>query len=172
MIYNLFISEIEVKNTVPMSTNIDIKQLRTIILQTQIQYITPLICQALYDELSTQIETNTVTVLNQALLDHIKPMLAWFTYYEFLPFNWAKMREQSEVLQNTQFGTPVSQNDLVYIRGNALDFANRLMIEFQRWLNKNKADYPLYSNCCDVCKCNPCGCNSDETKLTTPWFVV
>lgn len=32
MIYNLFISEIEAKNTLPMSTNIDIRKFRTIIL--------------------------------------------------------------------------------------------------------------------------------------------
>lgn len=168
--YNLFFSESECKNLLPISTNIDITQLRTIMLQVQIQYATPLVCQALYDEIYIQIATNTVTLLNQALLDQIKPMLSWYTLYEFYPFCWSKMREQSVVKQNTPYGDPVGLKDLTYLRGNAKDFADRLSLEFQKWINFNKASYPLYSDCCNSCKCNPCSCN-DFMKTTWDFII-
>jgi len=176
MNYVLFISETELKNTVPISTNVTITSpLRQIMYQAQLQYIRPIICTALYDELILQIETSTVSLLNQVLLDQLKPMLAWRILYEFLPFSWERTREQSVVQQTGQTAVPVSISDLTYLRGNAKNFADRLQIEFEKWLNKNRIDYPLYSCGCDS-GCSQCGelqCNcSNDGPLFGGFFVV
>jgi len=180
MNYVLFISESELKNTVPISTNVTITSpLRQIMYQAQLQYIRPIICIALYEELILQIETNTVTVLNQALLDEMKPMLAWRILYEFYPFAWEKVREQSVVQQIGNTANPISGEDLTYLRGNAKNFADRSEVEFVRWLNLNKLDYPLYKcPCPETCSCIDCGnlcgsCNCNSAGgLNGGFFVV
>lgn len=180
MQYILFISESELKSTVPISTNTTITSpLRQIMYQAQIQYVRPIICIALYDELILQIETNTVSGLNQALLDQMKPMLAWRILYEFYPFSWEKVREQSVVQQVGTTANPVGIEDLTYLRGNAKNFADRSEIEFVRWLNLNKLDYPLYKcPCPETCSCVECGnlcgsCNCNSSgSLNGGFFVV
>lgn len=167
------ITENELKSLTSISTNNTITSpLRQIMYQCQLQYVKTLICEDLYNELVTQIGTNTLTPANVLLREAYLPMLSWYIYYEWLPFDYAKAREQSLVNQESPYGSPVSDTTLTYMRGQGKSFAERSEIEFKKWLLVNQDNYPLWSpDCgcgCSVCGNTPCICNiyNDTTFIT------
>lgn len=86
MTITLLISEQTVKDLLPISENIKISTaLRQKIYDAQIQYLKPLICNDLYNELILQKSTNTLTPNNLLLLDQVQPALAYYSLFLFLP---------------------------------------------------------------------------------------
>lgn len=103
----------------------------------------------LFNELCTQIDDLTVTAENQLLLDAIEPSLARFVLFKALPLMRNNIGSNGILLNDTQFGSQSTLEDLTYIRQNILkkaEFLRDCVIEF---LEDNIDDYPLYDLKCE-----------------------
>lgn len=175
---DLFITDADFYEVAPVSKNTDVTaSILQMILQAQENYILPVICDDMYDELQEQINTSTVTADNQALLSYIKPALAWFTLYELYPFMWAKSREMGVVKQKNDSVEAVALPDVTYLRGQAFKNAQKGIERLTKYICKNRELYPLITviscGCCGTlcvsCSdCNSCGCKG---KLSNPFFM-
>ncbi len=149
----LFIKESELKDIIPISKNNTITSpLKQSILDAQVFFIKPILCDALYNELSSQIIAGTVSADNLILLDYIKPCLSYYTLYQFLPFTWAKVREQGVVNQTGETASTITRNDLDYLREQAKSSAINYEYNLVKYLKNNSTLYPLYKCDCD-CDC-------------------
>lgn len=156
-IQTLFMNEQTLKDIAPISTNVTITSpTKQMILDAQRKYIYPIICQDQYEQLQLEIETNTVTATNLALLTNIKFCLAYYTLYMALPFYKIRVREQGPVNQNGDNGTNADLEELKYIRQQVTQSAEIWQINLQQFIEDNSADYPLISSC-GCSKCQPCG---------------
>ena len=151
---DLFITDADFYEVAPVSKNTDVTaSILQMILQAQENYILPIICDDMYNELQTQINTNTVTADNAVLLSYIKPALAWFTLYELYPFMWAKAREMGVVKQKNDSVDAVQLSDVTYLRGQAYKNAEKGVERLRKYVCDNKILYPLIT----VINCNNCG---------------
>jgi len=144
----LIISENDFKTIAPVSDNILISSPYTqIIRDAQIRYIKPILCDDVYDALQAQLPTPNATY--QALVDKIKPCLAWYGLYVAIPYFSFKIREAG-VAQFT--GDRTQQMDITYItylRADSLSAAEMHAIELRKFLRDNSTDYPLCDPDCD-----------------------
>ncbi len=175
---DLLMTDADFYEVAPVSKNTDVTaSILQLIRQSQENYILPVICEDMYDELQEQINTNTVTADNAALLSYIKPPLAWFTLHELYPFMWAKSREMGVVKQKNDSVEAVQLSDVTYLRGQALKNAHKGIERLINYICKNRALFPLITvvscGCCgSACTscggCNSCGCKG---KLSNPFFM-
>lgn len=128
----------------------DQKQLCEVIWDTQRQDIRPIIGSALYNELLTQIQNETVTALNATLLDeYINPVMKFYVLANGLyVFNY-KIRQKGVMTMNSDNANPASMQELDkiyhYYRDKGQTDADMLM----RYLIENDDDYPLYKDAGD-----------------------
>jgi hypothetical protein len=143
----LFIDEQTLKDYSIISDNVDFKQLRPEIITIQDLYIQDLIGSGLYNELKTQILANTVTVLNQTLLnDYIQPCLIWRVMAESplaLSFKYANKGIVNKTGENSTMPT---MPDMANIIGKYMDRSESYAEKLVNYLIANDTSYPLYLN--------------------------
>lgn len=175
---DLFITEADFYEVVPVSKNTDsTASILQMILQAQDNFILPIICYDMYNELQEQINTNTLTADNIILLSYIKQPLSWFTLYDLYPFMWTKAREMGVVHQKNDSVDAVGLTDVTYLRGLSYSNAEKGIEKLVKYICDNKSLYPLITviNCnnCGQCSiscgngCN-CGCKG---KLSNRYFI-
>jgi hypothetical protein len=157
MIQTLFINEQQLKDIAPISTNVTITSpTKQMILDAQRKYIYPIICQDMYEQLQLEIETNTVTAANLALLTNIKYCLAYYALYMALPFYKLRVREQGPGNQTGDNMVNADLEEFKYLRQQITQSAEIWQINLQNFIEDNSVDYPLISSC-GCAKCKPCG---------------
>lgn len=154
----LFLSEQYIKDIAPISANVTISSpLKQCIYDAQNFFILPILCEPLFIELESQIIGASVSAPNVALLNEIKPCLAYYSLYQFLPFSMIKIREQGPIRETGVNGDVIETNDMTYLRGVVHASAKNYEILLLRFLQNNSANYPLWNNgCCNTCNtdCN------------------
>lgn len=112
----------------------------------QEKYIKPILTKDLYDEMISQIQSETVTVLNQTVLDLIEPALAFFVKAESLPDIFAQVTSKGVMLNTTEFSNSVSSAQRGEMKSATFDHAYTLSGLITEYLNDedNTDDYPLY----------------------------
>jgi len=81
----LFIKPSEIQEFTPVGGNVDVDKFLPCILDVQETVILPLIGQTLYNEITLQIENNTLTALNSELLNfYLKKILKYQSCAEFV----------------------------------------------------------------------------------------
>jgi len=169
MIQTLFINEQQLKDIAPISTNVTITSpTKQMILDGQRKYIYPIICQDMYEQLQLEIETNTVTVVNQTLLTNIKYCLAYYTLYMALPFYKIRVREQGPGNQTGDNMINADLEEFKYLRQQVTQSAEIWEINLRNFIEDNKVDYPLIESC-GCAKCKPC---SGPTRPNNLFRVV
>lgn len=115
---------------------------------------------SLLNELSTQFDANTLTTLNNTLLDGgsytydentyffsgLKDCIAYFTWARFIKTDAFKFTATGIVKKNDTLSEPASNKDLQMLSGDALSSADALKLDVIDYLNRNKVSYPLW-NC-------------------------
>lgn len=115
----------------------------------QLKYIKPLLGKDLYNELLEQIEGNSLTVLNESLIEEIKPALSWLVYSDLVPDTNVKNTASGMTKSVGESFELASNSELASISKRA--FGNwqvyeRNLIEY---LQDNKDSYPLWDD--DTC---------------------
>ncbi|HCO67303.1 MAG TPA: hypothetical protein DIT04_06050 [Dysgonomonas sp.] len=138
------ISEELLKLHSPITSDVDITDFVPYIVIAQDLYVAPVLGEPLMDELRAQIETNSLTGGNSALIVKIAPVLAFYTLYQGLPFHWASIVNKGITIRESENSKGIDMNDLAQLRRWVKDDAERfttLLIEF---LCKCRINYPLW----------------------------
>jgi hypothetical protein len=110
-------------------------------------YILPLLGTALYNELQTQIEADSLTGDNITLLDnYIAPALSKYALYEAIPKMMYKIENTSILKRGAEFAETIDFKELTYLRQIAKDDAEYFATRVTNFLNANDTVYPLFNN--------------------------
>ena len=141
----LILTENYLKEYSIINGNTDMKVITPTIQLVQDIYVHPLIGTKLYNEIIGQIDNNTVTTLNQTLLDsYIIPTMLWYLLCECTPVFKYRYMNKGVMVKNSDNSQPADLNEIQFLmdkwKNNAELYAERVT----RFLRKNIADYPLY----------------------------
>jgi len=142
----LFINRTDlVKNTI-INGNVDSDLFIQSIKLAQFQHVQGYLGTALYDEISNQILTDTVTADVQALLnDYIQPMLIHFSMVDYLPFASFEVKSGGLFKTNSEKGQSVSKEEvdfLVQKHRSSAEFYARRFIDYMSFNASSK--FPKY----------------------------
>ncbi len=143
----LFLTATYVKDYTFIDPNVDEKYIRIAIEEAQKIHIRNYIGSGIYDEIINQIDTNTLTVLNQTLLNsYIIPALKWWAMVEAAPFLTYKVTNKNIVRKNSDNSSGVDFNELDQFMNLVTDKAQYHTQRMIDYLFQNAASYPLYDN--------------------------
>lgn len=145
MSFAYFISENYLKENTPIDDNVDIKLLKTAMRESQDIYIRDIIGSGIYNELITQINASTLTVLNTTLLnEYIKPCQKYYVLYETAPMLSFQIVNKGIQTRNSEHSNPADISVVTQLASTWKDkgeyYANRL----RDYLQQNRTSYPLY----------------------------
>lgn len=144
--YTLFIDENYLRANSTVDLNVDSKIIGPSVYDAQTKYILPLIGSGLYDEISTQIQTNTVSTVNRALLDlQVKPTLAKYTLVELLPLLHFKFTNKGIMKQLSDSNQPVDFKEFNAIKDWLYDAAQLAADSITLYLIENSSSFPLFT---------------------------
>lgn len=163
----LLISEAYLKDATVVNENVDVKVIRTNIRLAQDLYIHPALGTALYDEILDEVESNTLTTANEALLtDYIKPCLKYFVQYECgrdIVYKWMNKGIMSK---NSDNSNSVDLETLKQIREEYKDkgeWYKKRLIDF---LLENQTSYPAYLENTRIDQIRP-----NKSAFTSPIYL-
>jgi hypothetical protein len=113
----------------------------------QPMYILRVLATPLYEQLEATINTyglTGVTGTNLTLLNKIKPALIYATFYESIPFLWAKITNKGITNKQSDNSTSVDKDDMLTLRANVNDWKGFYIEELKRFLRNNQATYTLW----------------------------
>jgi hypothetical protein len=151
----LLITEELLKLYSPFGENFDTEAVIPFVNIAQKLFVEDILGLPLVSELKAQIKDNDLTEENSTLIVEIAPSLALYSYYEYLPFGWAKILNKSLTVKESENSKAVSINDMSQLRlivKNDADVFLRKLIDF---LCSCKENYPLWKpKYPDICKCS------------------
>lgn len=145
----LLVDKTDIDFILPISRNLDPEWYASFILKSQNNFIEPIVGEELMNELYSQKDTNTLTVLNLKLIDYIKRPLVFAMFQNSLATLWMRI-ENSGITKNiSENQESVTVEELGMLENQ---FKNDFDIEKQKlikYLDANYLDYPLYklTNC-------------------------
>lgn len=127
--------------------NVDEKLIKPTLAAVQDIYILPLIGTGIYDEITSQITSGTVSSKNQTLLNsYLQPTILWWVMYEFTFAGHFKYMNKGIMERNSENGQPVRIENLERIAKPHKDKAQNYQERTSRFLLQNSSTYNLYLN--------------------------
>jgi len=145
----------------PVTSNTDITEFIPYIGIAQELHIKEALGQPLSEELSRQIDTNSLTPGNSELILKIAPALSFFAVYQALPFHWATIVNKGITIRESENSKGIDIKDLAQLRlwiKNDAEILKKHLISF---LEKNRDNYPLWI---------PADSRGDEEKTNSGFF--
>lgn len=140
----LLVDKADINFILPISRNLDPEWYAAFILEGQENFIEPIVGTDLMNELYSQKDTNTLTVLNLKLIGYIKRPLVYAMFQESVPTLWMRI-ENGGITKNiseNQESVTLEEAETLEIK-----FKNKYEISKQKlikYLDANYLDYPLY----------------------------
>jgi response regulator of citrate/malate metabolism len=140
-----FISADKLKEDTVISENTDNKLIAPTILMVQDIYIQNILGTSLYNELKAQIQSNSVSALNQTLLnEYLQNAIKYYCMAELcLPLTY-KFMNKSIVTKNSENSTVASPQQLSQIKNYYLNHAEWYAKRIVKYLQENQTLYPLW----------------------------
>lgn len=138
----LLVDKTDIDFILPISRNLDPEWYSSFILEGQENFIEPIVGTDLMNELYSQKDTNTLTVLNVKLIDQIKRPLVYAFFQESLPTMFMRIQNSGPDADVVAFGEKAPAVETLQIQ-----FKNKYEISKQKlikYLDANYLDYPLY----------------------------
>lgn len=154
----LIISEELLKDYSPITDDTVIKEFVPYISIAQAIYVEPLLGEELLDELKLQVQDDSLTPFNSALIEKIAPALAHFAVYQGLPFHWASIINKGVTIRESENSKGVAVDDIAQLRRWIRNDAETLLTLAIKYLCKCEDNYPLWNPDKDYCNTG-CGCN-------------
>jgi len=141
----ILISREDLVRHTPISGNLDFDKVIQYIEIAQDIHIHELLGSRLYNELMSQILSDTLTVDNEYLIQtHIRPTLSQYSFLEFLPFSQYSIGNKGVFKHSSESATSLSQTDMNIMteatRDTAQHYAKRLVDYIKAYPSK----YPSY----------------------------
>lgn len=151
-------TEQEVKNWTDISNNVQSSNFSTSLIISQDLYVRTALGEKLYEELIDQVANNTLTALNETLLNGndklfrgIKPGLAWWTAYDIYPYLHSKISPTGIQSKSTEQAISIDSRALEIRKNMAKRKAEYFIDQLICYLRDNESDYPLFrdsDSCC------------------------
>jgi len=157
MAVDVYILSIEdFKDRADITENIQTQKLKTWLGVVQEKYAIKILCDAFYNEILDQIEADSLTTSNTALLPFLKDYLIFKVYKRYILgagvlTTTAGLRVQSD--DTTEQISDVRMGELI---GQANGDANYYQDTLVNFLTCNKNDYPVWRD-------SQCGCGKKRT---------
>lgn len=147
------LSQTQIKLWLPWSQNLDPEWYIAAALNAQYLDLPCILGDDFIAELQTQIEDDTLTTANEALLDNLAPYLANLAAVAALDGLRVRIQGAGALMSNAKEDTPATLPDLDTIRLNCNRMKDVYRERFLKWLDTNKADYPLLptDSACGTC---------------------
>ena len=143
----LFISEEKLKQNSLINENVDAKIITPLLPMVQDMYIQPAIGSGLYNELISQINSNSLTTLNETLIiNYIQPAIIWWIMTEAPISMTYKFRNKGVQTQNSENSNPASIEDLISVADKYKYKAEWYTKRISNFLYANSTTYPLFLN--------------------------
>ena len=139
-------------NRADITVNIQTAKLKGYIGVIQEQFAVKIQCQALYDQILTEIAASTLTTANTALLPYLKDYLIYKTYSRYL-LNANVMSTPGGLrVQTDATSDPASDKQVAEIMRQSDNDANFYQDKLVNFLDCNSSDYPLWED--TICDCS------------------
>lgn len=141
----LFIDPEYLKNNTFLNGSIEDGYLRPAMKIAQDKWIKPYLGDSLHDKLVSDINSSSLTGAYQTLVNtYIRPALAWWTVYEYLPNAFTKIDNSGLVQRISDDTSPSDQSDLYRLREQAKDTADYYLHVMYDYLCANTASFSEY----------------------------
>ena len=142
----LFLSVDHLRDNTVINKNVDSELLEPFILLAQNIRIEQTIGTLLYNEIVTQIQGDSLSVLNKTLVDdYIQDALVHWAFYECLPFLRYKVMNNNVVSKTAENSTPLSREEAQDLREeirNTAEFYTERLIDY---IKNNTASFTEYT---------------------------
>lgn len=136
-----------IKTNTVVSNNVDDKFVKLAIKEAQIRYIKSRIGSGLYNQLVDQVYNNTVTLLNETLLDdHVIPCLKYYTLVELSPTLMYHYLNKTIGTRDGENVKVITSQELSHITNHWRLRADEESNNLRNFLRANANSYPLYLN--------------------------
>lgn len=143
----LFLSVDYLRDNTVINGNVDSELLEPYILTAQNVHIEAITGTALYNDIVTNIEGDTLAGDNKILVDdYLQPALIQWALYEALPFINYKLTNKAISTKNSDNSDPVELDELHYLRTAVRDVAEYMSERATLFLKANPDLYPLHLN--------------------------
>lgn len=161
----MIINEKYFKEYSPIPINYNLKELKNYISVAEEIWIKPLIGVDLFDEIQLQIDENSLTPENQALLTEGKlwQYLCFATCYEGLVFIWANISEVGITKGKSDNSDSLTLKDITYVQQHLRQQVEFLKDSVKKYICEHSDYFPL----ADYCACG-CSCCGEKAKLNKP----
>lgn len=141
----LTITERYLKENSIINDNTDMKIITPTIILVQDKYLEPILGTPLFKEVKDQIQNNTLTSLNQTLLDdYILKAMIWYTLHESTPAFKYRYMNKGVMVKNSDNSSAADLDEIKFLmdkwRKNAEYYSERITM----YLKANMNLYPLY----------------------------
>lgn len=110
-----------------------------------VQYIRPFLGKDFYNELLSQYNTDTLTVVNKEFMqDYLQPIIAHYAMYSGLALRRAEPTANGILQSLPEFGQNPTQDQVALSTNAILSSAESLVKYAKDFLKENASDYPLY----------------------------
>lgn len=153
---NIMMGENYLKQASIINDNADMKDITPIIEDVQRLYIEDLLGTLLYEQILSQIYTNTVSANNITLLDsYILPCMKFYVLCECTPaFKWRYMNK-GVMVKSSDNSQPAQTQEILYLMDKWKNNAEKLAQKCTAYLVKNSSTYPLYLGNTEIYQSQP-----------------
>jgi hypothetical protein len=150
----IIISEALFKENSPVGTNVNLEDWTPYILAVQKLYMRKILGPVLLTELQDQIKlaqvipapvTNPISPDNRALLIEIAPALAFYSVYQGLPFQWAKIQNKGVTTLKSENSEGISYTDVAKLQTKTKIDAEAFVTDLIKYLCQCADKYPSWS---------------------------
>lgn len=156
LIETMLISEELLKLYSPISKNVSVDKVLSFVYLAQNYYISPVLGDALMEELQDQIDNDTLTDVNKALIIKIAPALANYSTFLALRSLAYSVTEKSIVKEHSENSEALSKDELAPFLEDVKRQAEMSIELLTKYLCRCSDLYPLWrpldTNCCDKWK--------------------
>jgi len=147
MSYVLFISEARLKKLTAIHDNVEPQELTPFVQQAQDIYIQDVLGTAFYQQIKSEITSNTVSGYTQTLLDdYIAPALANYAVYLAFPSLNYKIKNKAIMTPTSEESSVVDLTSIKYVRQSILDTAQFYLERTREYIVDNQEQFSLYLN--------------------------
>ena len=135
----------QLKQLTSISDNLDCELLQPHLLIAQQLYVAPILGDALYNDLLTQFNNNTISGNTEILLnDYITPAIGFSSWFSAAPFlNFKTQRAGIQTLSSPD-NTPVTVEELSLYISRVENLKDFYCTRLQKYLDTNYLLFPLY----------------------------
>lgn len=142
---NLMMGETYLKQSSIINDNADMKVITPTIEDVQRLYVEDVLGTRLYDQILSQIGSDSVSSANQTLLDsYVLPFMKFYVLCECTPTFKYRYMNKGVMIKSSENSSPADLQEIQYMMDKWRNNAEKLAQKCTHYLCANSATYPLY----------------------------